>query len=61
MQHEWWRRGMHILVGYSWVSQKERYHWEDQDIGAWIIFGEIGWSVRTELRDRYRLCRFWFI
>jgi hypothetical protein len=29
------RRGMHI--GYWWESQKERAHWEDQDVGGWTI------------------------
>jgi hypothetical protein len=29
------RRGMH--VGYWWESQKESAHWEDQDVGGWII------------------------
>jgi hypothetical protein len=27
--------GMHI--GYWWESQKERDHWEGQDVGGWII------------------------
>jgi hypothetical protein len=26
---------MHI--GYGWESQKERDHWEEQDVGEWII------------------------
>jgi hypothetical protein len=29
------RRGMHI--GYWCESQKEKYHYKDQDIGGWII------------------------
>jgi hypothetical protein len=28
-------RGMHIE--YLWESQKERDHWEDQDIGGWTL------------------------
>jgi hypothetical protein len=29
------RRGMH--VGYWWESEKERDHWEGQNVGGWII------------------------
>jgi hypothetical protein len=29
------RRGMHVR--YWWESQKERDHWEDQDVGGWTI------------------------
>jgi hypothetical protein len=29
------RRGMHM--GYSWEIEKERDHWEGQDVGGWII------------------------
>jgi hypothetical protein len=30
---------MHI--GYWWESQKERHHYEDQDVGAWTILKQI--------------------
>jgi hypothetical protein len=52
---------MHI--GYWWESQKERDHWEDQDVGGWAILKwilrEIGWDGvdRIELaqdRDQWR-------
>jgi hypothetical protein len=36
---------MHI--GFWWESQEVRDHWEDQDVGGWIILkciGEIGWD-----------------
>jgi hypothetical protein len=29
------RRGTHIV--YWWQSQREGNHWEDQDVGGWII------------------------
>jgi hypothetical protein len=29
------RRGMHIA--YWWESQKERDHWEDQDVSGWTV------------------------
>jgi hypothetical protein len=36
-EHVAWmgRREMHVV--YWWESQKERDHWEDQDIGGWTI------------------------
>jgi hypothetical protein len=30
-----WRRGMPI--GYMWESQKGNDHYEDQNVGRWII------------------------
>jgi hypothetical protein len=33
------RRGTHI--DYWWESQRERDHYEDQDVGGWIILGWI--------------------
>jgi hypothetical protein len=33
------RRGTHI--GYWWESQRERDHYEDQDVGGCIILGWI--------------------
>jgi hypothetical protein len=39
-------KGLHI--GSWWVSQKERDHWEYQDVGGWTILKrvlrEIGWD-----------------
>jgi hypothetical protein len=29
------------FVDYWWESQKERDHWEDQDVSGWIILGWI--------------------
>jgi hypothetical protein len=36
---------MHI--GYWWESQKERDHWEDQDVGGWTI---LKWILEREDR-----------
>jgi hypothetical protein len=33
------RRGTRI--DYWWESQRERYHWEEQDVDGWIILGWI--------------------
>jgi hypothetical protein len=51
------RRGMHI--GYWWEIQKERDHWEDQDVGGWTDLREIGWDGRDWIdlaqdRDQWR-------
>jgi hypothetical protein len=27
-----------VLIGYWWESQKERDHYEDQDVGGWAIY-----------------------
>jgi hypothetical protein len=37
--HVWWRRGTRI--GYWKVNQRERDHWEDQDVGGLIIIESI--------------------
>jgi hypothetical protein len=60
IQHEWGRGGMHI--GYSWESQKEKDHWEDQDVDGWTLLKwilEVGWDGRDWIdlvhdRDRRR-------
>jgi hypothetical protein len=45
------RRGLH--VGSWWESQKERDHWEDQDVGGWTILKWIlerhNWMMWIEL------------
>jgi hypothetical protein len=37
-----------MLIGYWWECQKERDHWEEQDVGGWTILKwilrEIGWD-----------------
>jgi hypothetical protein len=52
---------MHI--GYWWEIQKERDHWEDQDVGGWtiikLILREIGWDGgdwidMAQDRDKWR-------
>jgi hypothetical protein len=35
-------------VGYWWKSEKERDHWEDQDVGGWTI---LIWVLRDIRRD----------
>jgi hypothetical protein len=47
MLHEWKRRGIGLHIGYWLETQKERDHWEDQDVGGWAILKwiiEIGWD-----------------
>jgi hypothetical protein len=45
---------MHI--GYWWESQKERDHWEDQDVGEWREIGWDGvdWIDMVQDRDQWR-------
>jgi hypothetical protein len=35
----WEKRNAHRIlhIGYWWESQKDRDHWEDQDVGGWTI------------------------
>jgi hypothetical protein len=53
------RRGMN--TGYYWECQKERDHWEDQDVGGWTILkwileGRDGmdWIDLAYNRDQWR-------
>jgi hypothetical protein len=55
----WARKGMH--VGYWWESQKERDHWEDEDVDGrtilkWILEREDGmdWIDLAQDRDQWR-------
>jgi hypothetical protein len=37
------RRGRReIDIGYWWESQKERGHYEDHDVGGWILLMDLG-------------------
>jgi hypothetical protein len=42
------RRG--IYIGYWWESQKERDHWEVQEVG----WGDMDWIDLAEDRDHWR-------
>jgi hypothetical protein len=54
--------GMHILVEHWRDSQKEIYHWEDQDVGGWIIltylreigWGDMDWIDLAQDRDQWK-------
>jgi hypothetical protein len=48
-------------VGYWWESQKQRDHYEDQDLGGWIILkwildrkGGVNWIELAQDRDQWR-------
>jgi hypothetical protein len=57
-----WPIHLFTHTGYWWESQKERDHWEGQDIGGWTIsmdLREIGWDGLDWLdmaqdRDQWR-------
>jgi hypothetical protein len=38
MGHVTWGR-IGTRIGYWSESKREKYHWEDQDVGGWIILG----------------------
>jgi hypothetical protein len=46
------RRGMRI--GYWWETQKERDHWEGQDVGGWTI---LKWILERDRMGSYGLDR----
>jgi hypothetical protein len=41
-----------MRIGYWWESQKERDHWEDQDLGGWTLLKWMGWSGFDIAQDR---------
>jgi hypothetical protein len=43
--------GREMHIGYSWESQKERDHWEDQDVGGWTILK--CWNDLAQDRDQW--------
>jgi hypothetical protein len=47
-----------MYIGYWWKSQNETYHYEDQDVGGWIILKWfLGWGAMDWIdlaQDRYR-------
>jgi hypothetical protein len=49
-------------IGYLWESQKERDHWEDQDVGKWTIlkyilerYNGMDWIDMAQDRDQWRV------
>jgi hypothetical protein len=47
-----WRK---LHIGYWWESQKQRDHWEDQDVGGWTIkmdLTNMGWCGLDMAQDR---------
>jgi hypothetical protein len=50
-----------LHIGYWWESQKERDHWEDQDVGGWAIlkwilerWDGVDWIDIARDRDQWR-------
>jgi hypothetical protein len=45
-----------MYIGYWWESQKERDHWEDQDVGGFreIEWDGMDWIDLAQDRDRWR-------
>jgi hypothetical protein len=45
-----------MRIGYWWESQKERDHWEDQDVDGWTILKWMwmDWIDLAQDRDQWR-------
>jgi hypothetical protein len=46
-----------MRIGYWWESQKERDHWEDQDVSGWTIIkwiDGVDWIDMAQDRDEWR-------